>query len=95
VEAWFEAGRVQEFFVRIDARAQADSFILGLADFAKYCGCLIYTENDEILDHTFASITSAFFRSNAFRFVSSPAAFLENLKETPVDIHGRLKGLEE
>lgn len=78
-------GKVESIFVRIDVRVIAYGFLMGLIDIASKNGWLFLTQDGFLLPASMTRLLSAIQKSDSFRFVSDPEAFLRMLQNHPMD----------
>ena len=81
VEVMLGRGDVAEIFIRVNVRELNLSFLEGIITFAKYCDCLLLTEEMKLLEPDLSPLTSEINQSAAQRYVADPIAFLNDLKE--------------
>lgn len=81
VDVTLSRGDVAEIFIRVNVRELKLRFREGIVAFAKYCECLLLTEEMKLIEPDLSALTSEINQSPARRYVADPVAFLDDLKE--------------
>lgn len=74
-----ESGHVEDILVRVDVRDLSYKFLMEMTKVARENDWLILTQDNHVLRPSVKEVLRAIHRSDSFRFVRDPAAFLEKL----------------
>ncbi len=79
IDLYFDEDELHEILVRIDLRNVSRTFMHGVLELANRYDCVFRTEDGTLLRPEFGVLLQDIAKSSAFRFVSNPTKFLEQL----------------
>lgn len=76
-----ENGTIADIFIRVDVRNLSHVFLVNLLELARRNDWLLRTQDERVLRPSLTRLMSAIHKSDAFRFVEDPRAFLDALEK--------------
>ena len=80
-----ENGQLADLYVRVDVRKISFSFLMQVLGLAQKYNWLLLTQSNYVLFPSFGKLLSAIHRSDSFKFVENPQAFLTELEKSQND----------
>ena len=76
-----DRGKLSDLFVRVDVRKISSVFLIAILELARHHDWLLFTQDGRVLAPSMKKILSAIQRSDCFKFVENPAAFLSEMSK--------------
>lgn len=81
VDVMWDSGAIADVFVRVDVRNLSHVFLVKLLELARKNDWLLRTQDERVFRPSLTRLLSAIHKSDAFRFVEDPRAFLDALEK--------------
>lgn len=81
IDVMWDSGAIVNFFVRIDVRDVSHVFLVKLLELIRKNDWLMRTQDERMLRPSLTRLLSAIHKSDSFRFVEDPRAFVEALEK--------------
>jgi len=81
IDVTWDNETISDVFIRVDVRNLSQVFLVGLLDLARKNAWLLRAQDGRVLRPSLTKLLSAIYKSDTFRFVDDPRAFLEALEK--------------
>jgi hypothetical protein len=71
---------IADIFIRVDVRSLSQVFLVNLLELARKNDWLLRTQDERVFRPSLSRLLAAIHKSDAFRFVEDPRAFLDALE---------------
>lgn len=80
IDVMWSDGAIADIFIRVDVRNLSHVFLVNLLDLVRKNHWLLRTQDERVFPPSLSKLLSSIGKSDAFRFVEDPRAFLDALE---------------
>lgn len=81
IDVVWDGEAITDFFIRLDVRDLSRVFLVNLMEFLRRENWLLRTQDEQVFRPSLTRLLSAIHKSDVFRFVQDPLAFLKALED--------------